>query len=170
MSSDSRGARAAFLDVEKSLTGRRWAARLGDERAALAIAQRHGIPDAMARLLAARDVPLDEVPDFLDPTLRKFLPDPSHLKDMDAAVARLVKAVQDGEKIVVFGDYDVDGATSSALLLRFFRAIGANIGVYIPDRRKEGYGPNAPALLKIREEGAHVVVTVDCGVTEYEPL
>src|SRR5476651_925697 len=170
MSSDSRGARAAFLDVEQSLTGRRWAARLGDERAALAIAQRHGIPDAIARLLAARDVPLDEVPDFLDPTLRKFLPDPSHLKDMDVAVARLVKAVQTAEKIVVFGDYDVDGATSSALLLRFFRAIGANIGVYIPDRRKEGYGPNSPALLKIREEGAQVVVTVDCGVTAYEPL
>jgi single-stranded-DNA-specific exonuclease len=170
MSSELRSERAAFLDVEKSLTGRRWAARLGDERAALAIAQRHGVPDAMARLLAARDVPLGEVPDFLDPTLRKFLPDPSHLKDMDAAVARLVTAVQGGEKIVVFGDYDVDGATSSALLLRFFRAIGANIGVYIPDRRKEGYGPNAPALLKIRAEGAQVVVTVDCGVTAYEPL
>jgi single-stranded-DNA-specific exonuclease len=167
---ESRGERAAFLDVEKSLTGRRWAARLGDERAALAIAQRHGVPDAIARLLAARDVPLDDVPDFLDPTLRKFLPDPSHLKDMDAAVARLVRAVQEGEKIVVFGDYDVDGATSSALLLRFFRAIGADIGVYIPDRRKEGYGPNAPALLKIREEGARVVVTVDCGVTAHEPL
>ena len=170
MSSDLRGARAAFLDIEQSLTGRRWASRLGNERAALAIAQRHGVPDAIARLLAARDVPLDEVPDFLDPTLRKFLPDPSHLKDMDAAVDRLVKAVQAGEKIVVFGDYDVDGATSSALLLRFFRAIGANIGVYIPDRRKEGYGPNSPALLKIREEGAQVVVTVDCGVTAYEPL
>ncbi len=162
--------RAAFLDVEKSLTGRRWAARLGDERAALAIAQRHGVPDAIARLLAARDVALDDVPDFLDPTLRRFLPDPSHLKDMDAAVARLVTAVQGGEKIVVFGDYDVDGATSSALLLRFFRAVGGNVGVYIPDRRKEGYGPNTPALLKIREEGARVVVTVDCGVTAYEPL
>jgi single-stranded-DNA-specific exonuclease len=170
MSSESRGERAAFLDVEKSLTGRRWAARLGDERAALAIAQRHGVPDAIARLLAARDVPLDEVPDFLDPTLRKFLPDPSHLKDMDAAVARLVKAVQGGEKIVVFGDYDVDGATSSALLLRFFRAVCGSVGVYIPDRRKEGYGPNLPALLRIREEGAGVVVTVDCGVTAYEPL
>jgi single-stranded-DNA-specific exonuclease len=81
-----------------------------------------------------------------------------------------VRAVQQGERIVVFGDYDVDGATSSALLLRFFRAIGGNIGVYIPDRRKEGYGPNAPALLKLREEGAAVVVTVDCGVTAYEPL
>ncbi|MBS0548916.1 MAG: single-stranded-DNA-specific exonuclease RecJ [Proteobacteria bacterium] len=170
METDSRGARAAFLDIEKSLTGRRWAARLDDERTALAIVQRHGLPDAIARLLAARNVPLDEVPDFLDPTLRKFLPDPSHLKDMDAAIARLVAAVQAGEKIVVFGDYDVDGATSSALLLRFFRAVGGNVGVYIPDRRKEGYGPNAPALLKIKEEGAHVVVTVDCGVTAYAPL
>jgi len=170
MSHDSRGARAAFLDIEKSLTGRRWAARLDDERAALAIAQRHGLPDAIARLLAARDVALDDVPDFLEPTLRRFLPDPSHLKDMDAAVARLVAAVRGGERIVVFGDYDVDGATSSALLLRFFRAVGGDVGVYIPDRRKEGYGPNAPALVKLKQEGARVVVTVDCGVTAYEPL
>ncbi len=165
-----RGPRAAFLGIEKSLTGRRWAARLGDERAALAIAQRHSLPDAISRLLAARDVALDDVPDFLEPTLRKFLPDPSHLKDMDAAIARLVRAVQAGEKIVVFGDYDVDGATSSALLLRFFRAVGGDIGVYIPDRRKEGYGPNAPALLKLKAEGASVAITVDCGVTAFEPL
>jgi len=170
MPSETRAPRAAFLGVEQSLTGRRWAARLGDERAALAIAQRHGLSDAVSRLLAARDVALDDVPDFLDPTLRKFLPDPSHLKDMDAAVARLVRAVREGERIVVFGDYDVDGATSSALLLRFFRAVGGNIGVYIPDRRKEGYGPNAPALLKLRQEGTAVVVTVDCGVTAFEPL
>src|SRR5579883_2440530 len=170
MSTEARVQRAAFLNVEKSVTGRRWAARLADERLALAMAQRHGQPDAICRLLAAREVDLEGVPDFLEPTLRKFLPDPSHLKDMDVAVARLVRAVQGGEKIVVFGDYDVDGATSSALLLRFFRSVGGNIGVYIPDRRKEGYGPNAPALLKLREEGAAVVVTVDCGVTAYEPL
>ena len=170
MSEIARAERAAFLGVERSLTGRRWAARLADERAALAIAQRHGLPDAICRLLAARDIGLEAVPDFLDPTLRKFLPDPSHLKDMDAAIARLVVAVQKGEKIVVFGDYDVDGATSSALLLRFFRAVGGNIGVYIPDRRKEGYGPNATALLRIKEEGASVVVTVDCGITAFEPL
>ncbi len=170
MSSETRHQRAAFLGIEHSLTGRRWAERLGDERIALAMAQRHGLPDAICRLLAAREVDLEGVPDFLEPTLRKFLPDPSHLKDMDVAVARLVRAVQGAERIVVFGDYDVDGATSSALLLRFFRAIGGNIGVYIPDRRKEGYGPNAPALLKLREEGAGVVVTVDCGVTAYEPL
>lgn len=170
ISSDARAERAAFLGIERSLTGRRWAARLADERTALAIGQRHGLPDAICRLLAARDVALEAVPDFLDPTLRKFLPDPSHLKDMDAAVARLVRAVREGERIVVFGDYDVDGATSSALLLRFFRAVGGDIGVYIPDRRKEGYGPNATALVKIKEEGASVVVTVDCGVTAFEPL
>lgn len=170
MFDSSRTERPAFLGVERSLTGKRWATRLGDERQALAIAQRHGLPDAICRLLAARDVGLDAVEDFLEPTLRKFLPDPSHLKDMDAAVDRLVRAVQGGERVVVFGDYDVDGATSSALLLRFFRAVGGNIGVYIPDRRKEGYGPNAPALLKIREEGASVVVTVDCGITAFEPL
>ncbi len=168
--SASRAERAAFLGIEHSLTGRRWAARLGDERLALAIAQRHGLPDAVSRLLAAREVDLEGVPDFLEPTLRKFLPDPSHLKDMDAAIARLVRAVRQSERIVVFGDYDVDGATSSALLLRFFRAVGGNIGVYIPDRRKEGYGPNAPALLKLRQEGTAVVVTVDCGVTAFEPL
>jgi len=170
MPSDVRAARPAFLGIERSLTGRRWAARLADDRPALAIAQRHGLPDAICRLLAAREIALDHVPDFLDPTLRKFLPDPSHLKDMDAAVARLASAVQRAEKIVVFGDYDVDGATSAALLLRFFRRVGADIGVYIPDRRKEGYGPNAPALLRLRAEGAAVAITVDCGITAFEPL
>src|SRR2546430_14718006 len=88
MSSEIRAARAAFLGVERSLTGRRWAERLADERMALAIAQRHGLPDAICRLLAAREVDLEGVPDFLEPTLRKFLPDPLHLKDMDVAVAR----------------------------------------------------------------------------------
>ncbi|MFZ5781341.1 MAG: single-stranded-DNA-specific exonuclease RecJ [Pseudomonadota bacterium] len=170
MSGEIRSVRAAFLGIERSLTGRRWAARLGDDRLALAMAQRHGLPDAICRLLAAREVALDGVPDFLEPTLRRFLPDPSHLKDMDTAVARLVGALRAGEKIVVFGDYDVDGATSSALLARFFRAVGADVGVYIPDRRKEGYGPNTPALLRLREEGASVIVTVDCGVTAHEAL
>src|SRR5260370_25698455 len=170
MSSEVRAARAAFLGVERSLTGRRWAERLADERTALAIDQRHGLRDAICRLLAAREVDLEGVPVFLEPTLRKFLPDPLPLKDMDAAIVRLVRAVQNGERIVVFGDYDVDGATSSALLLRFFRSIGGNIGVYIPDRRREGYGPNTAALLKLKEEGAAVGVTGDCGGPAYEPL
>lgn len=170
MSSDERVARAAFLGVERSLTGRRWAERLADQRLALAMAQRHGLPEAICRLLAARSVELDAVPDFLEPTLRKFLPDPLHLKDMAPAVDRLVRAVRSGERIAVFGDYDVDGATSSALLMRFFRTVGGNIRIYIPDRRTEGYGPNAPALARLHGEGTSVVVTVDCGVTAHEPL
>jgi single-stranded-DNA-specific exonuclease len=170
MSSSCRIERAAFLGIERSLTGRRWAARLADERAALAMAQRHGLPDAICRLLAAREVELESVADFLDPTLRRFLPDPLHLKDMDAAIDRLVRAVRGGERMVVFGDYDVDGATSAALLLRFFRAVGGDIGLYIPDRRIEGYGPNTAALLKLKAEGASVAITVDCGITAYEPL
>src|SRR5690242_11355729 len=127
MSSEVRAARAAFLGVERSLTGRRWAERLANERMAMAMAQRHGLPEAICRLLAAREVDLEGVPDFLEPTLRKFLPDPSHLKDMDVAIARMVKAIQAAERIAVFGDYDVDGATSSALLLRFLRSVGANV-------------------------------------------
>ncbi len=98
------------------------------------------------------------------------MPDPSIMVDMDQAARRLAAAVKAGESIAVFGDYDVDGATSSALLMRFFRSIGIPIKVYIPDRRIEGYGPNAPALLKLRAEGAQIVVTVDCGITAFDPL
>ena len=97
-------------------------------------------------------------------------PIPAHLRDMAPAVDRLVRAIRDGEKIVVFGDYDVDGATSAALLLRFFAAVGARASVYVPDRLREGYGPNAPALLRLRRRAPTVVVTVDCGTTAHEPL
>ncbi len=159
-----------FLGVERSLQGRRWVARAFDDRAATAIGQRHGLSDLMSRLLAGRGVALDDVGDFLEPTLRRFLPDPSHLKDMDTAIARVVAAIRGGEKICVWGDYDVDGATSSALLLRFGRAVRADIRAYIPDRLKEGYGPNAPALLRLAAEGVTVVITVDCGITAFEPL
>src|SRR5262249_10820215 len=90
--------------------------------------------------------------------------------DMDAAIARVVRAVRSGEKIVVFGDYDVDGATSSALLARFLGAVGGAVAVYIPDRRKGGYGPHTPALLALKQQGAAVVITVDCGITAFAPL
>ena len=126
------------------------------------------LPEIVARLLAQRGVGLDEAPRFLAPRLRDQLPDPAHLRDMDRAVERLVRAIRDGEKIVVFGDYDVDGATSAALLLRFFAAVGGAPSVYVPDRLREGYGPNAPALLRLKAEGAGLVVTVDCGTTAHE--
>ncbi len=161
---------ASVLGVERSLSGRRWCARGGSDRAGLALAQRLGLPEIVGRLLAAREVSADNAERFLAPTLRDSLPDPSRFKDMDKAVARLVEAIRRGETIAVFGDYDVDGATSSALLRRFFAAIGAAIRIYIPDRQREGYGPNAAALLKLKKEGAGVVITVDCGITAHLAL
>src|SRR5204862_7101209 len=161
---------APFLGVERSVCGRRWRTREPDPGLAAAIAQRHGLPEIVGRLLAQRGIGIDEAPGFLAPRLRDLLPDPLHLRDMDRAVARLLRAVRDGEPIVVFGDYDVDGATSAALLLRFCAAVGAHASVYVPDRMREGYGPNGPALLHLKAEGAAVVVTVDCGATAHEPL
>jgi single-stranded-DNA-specific exonuclease len=160
----------AFLGVSASLTGRRWRLRAADEREALALAQRFGIPEIVGRVLAGRGVGLDEAPAFLEPTLRALLPDPSRLRDMDAACERLASAIMQGETIAVFGDYDVDGATSAALLARYLAAVGARGRIYIPDRIKEGYGPNAAALLKLKREGASVVVTVDCGTGAHEAL
>lgn len=156
--------------IERSVSGASWRMRAVDERQVAAIIQRHALPEPLARLLVARGILLDDVEDFLNPSLRASLPDPSHLLDMDIAAERLAAAVKAGESIAVFGDYDVDGATSSALLCRFFRMLGREAMIYIPDRIAEGYGPNAPALLKLKAQGARVVVTVDCGTLSFEPL
>jgi len=162
---------AAFLGVERSASGRRWRLRgFADDGAATAIANQLPVPEILARLMSQRGVGLEEATRFLSPRLRDQLPDPAHLKDMDRAVERLVRAIRDNERIVVFGDYDVDGATSTALLLRFFAAVGAEGGLYVPDRMREGYGPNAAALLKLKEEGARLVITVDCGTTAHDAL
>jgi len=161
---------SALLGIERSLSGKRWHQRGTDDRMGLAMAQRLGVPEMLGRLLAARGVEADSADVFLSPTLRALLPDPSRFLGMDAAVERLVQAIAAGEPIAVFGDYDVDGATSAALLHRFFAAIGIVVRLYIPDRLREGYGPNAPALLQLRREGVAVVVTVDCGTTAVAPL
>ncbi|MEE8203986.1 MAG: single-stranded-DNA-specific exonuclease RecJ [Alphaproteobacteria bacterium] len=160
----------AVLGVERSVTGRRWRSRLADARAGLALAQRLDVPEVVGRVLAARGVAAADAEDFLNPSLRRSLPDPSRLVDMDAAIARLVDAVKRGETVAVFGDYDVDGATSAALLKRYLVAVGAAARVYVPDRLEEGYGPNAPALLRLQAEGAGVVITVDCGIAAFAPL
>ena len=156
--------------VGRSIGGRVWRLKSVDERLVLALIQRYDLPDAVARALAVRQVGLEAAPDFLAPTLRRTLPDPSSLADMDIAAERIAKAIAGGEGIAVFGDYDVDGATSSALLLRFLRALGRDARLHIPDRIDEGYGPNAPALLALQEQGASLVVTVDCGAAASEPL
>ncbi len=153
-----------------SVTGRRWRLRQHDERTALAIAQRHALPELVARMLAGRGVSIDTAESFLHPSLQNDLPDPACLKDMERAAQRLAQAVMTREKIAVFGDYDVDGATSAALIKRFLAAIGAPLTLYIPDRITEGYGPNAAALTALAEQGMRVVITVDCGTLAYEAL
>ena len=159
-----------FLGVRASITGKRWQARACDERLAWSLAQSRGLPEIVGRVLASRGVTEAACDSFLNPTLKALLPDPSRFRDMDTAAARIARAVMEGESIAVFGDYDVDGATSAALLVRFFRAIGADARIYVPDRIAEGYGPNAPALLRLHADGVRLVVTVDCGVASFAPL
>ena len=160
----------AVLGVENSVKGRRWESRLENDRMAQAVAQALGLPDVVGRVLAARGVTVEGAAAHLNPALRDLLPDPSSFRDMDTACDRLARAVMAGEQIAVFGDYDVDGATSAAVLLRFLRAVGGRIDVYVPDRLTEGYGPNAPALLELGERGAKIVVTVDCGTLAFTAL
>ena len=161
---------SSFLGIARSVLGRRWDLRAVHDAQVTSLVREAGVSDAVARVLAARGVDAMAAADFLHPTLKVSLPDPSLLVDMDQAAARLVAAIKAKEPIAVFGDYDVDGATSSALLMRFFRSVGVGVTVYIPDRRIEGYGPNAPALLKLRSQGVKVVVTVDCGIVAFEAL
>jgi len=161
-----------FLGVEQSAAGRRWRDRL-DERGqarALSIAQRHGLSDLLSRILAGRGVEPDEVEAFLDPSIRRLMPDPDVLTAMPAAAGRLADAVERGESVAIFGDYDVDGAASAALLTQYLRLCGLAPIVYIPDRIFEGYGPNVEAIRELAGRGATLLVTVDCGTTSMEPL
>jgi single-stranded-DNA-specific exonuclease len=161
-----------FLGVESSATGRAWRDRLDARGAAraLAIAQRHDLPELLARILAGRNVEVEAVEAFLDPTIKRSMPDPDVLTAMPAAAARIADAIQRGETIAIFGDYDVDGATSAALLARFLRHAGIEPLIHIPDRLFEGYGPNVEAVRALAARGATLLVTVDCGTTSIEPL
>ncbi len=163
---------AAFLGVTASARGYVWRERLAAEARplAMAISQRHGLPDLMGRVLAARGVGLDDVAVFLDPSIKALMPDPSALRDMEKAAARLADAIEKSAPVAIFGDYDVDGASSSALLARFLALHATPARIYIPDRIFEGYGPNIAAIETLVKEGAQLIVTVDCGTTSYEPL
>ena len=163
----------AFLGVEASLSGRRWTARLSREGEGLAeaLSLAHGYDPLLARVLAGRGVSVEAAPGFLDPKLRDLLPEPFSLLDMEAAALRLAEAIQNREQVAIFGDYDVDGACSSALLAEFLIAAGAPAPfIHIPDRITEGYGPNVEAIEALRERGATLLVTVDCGTVSFEPL
>jgi single-stranded-DNA-specific exonuclease len=162
----------AYLGVTDSARGYVWRDRLDAVAAktASAISQRHGLPEILGRVLASRGIGVDDVPTALDPTIRALMPDPSTVRDMDKGAARLADAITGGEPIAVFGDYDVDGACSSALLNRFLAGHGRSARIYIPDRMTEGYGPNREAIAGLVQEGARLILTVDCGTTGAEAL
>ncbi|MCW2286781.1 single-stranded-DNA-specific exonuclease [Rhodoblastus acidophilus] len=165
-------AERALLGVESSVTGKFWRDRLdapGQARA-LAIAQLSGLPDALSRILAGRGVAPDDALAFLDPTLRSLLPEPFSLTAMEAATQRLMHAILRRETVAIFGDYDVDGACSSALLAEFLDYCGTPRLLHIPDRITEGYGPNVEAIRGFAKQGAKLLVTVDCGTTSFEPF
>lgn len=162
-----------LLGVACSTLGRRWLARGADpltQAMGTAIAQAHGIPEILARVLAGRGVGVADVPAWLEPRLRDLMPDPCVLRDMEAAAERLARAVVRREPVAVFGDYDVDGACSAALLAGFLQAEGVPVAIHIPDRLTEGYGPNVEAIRALRQGGASLLVTVDCGTSGHEPL
>lgn len=162
----------AFLGVTRSALGRPWRDRLdaaGLGRAE-ALSQLEGMPDILARLLAGRGVEPNEAALYLEPKLRDLLPDPGTLIDMQPAASRLARAVVTREQVAIFGDYDVDGACSAALLAGFLTEAGARPRIHIPDRLIEGYGPNSDAIRQLAAEGATLLVTVDCGTTSHEPL
>ena len=151
-----------------SLSGKRWLLRPCQDTQTLTFTQKLGVSPTLARLLAMRDHNLTSAPLFLEPSLRHHLPDPFILKDMERSIERLLQAIKEQEKILIWGDYDVDGATSSALLCRFFAALRIPTAVYIPDRLKEGYGPNALGIQNFKQQGYTVMITVDCGTTSFE--
>jgi single-stranded-DNA-specific exonuclease len=161
---------SAFLDVERSFTGRRWVGpSVEDDRLSEAMAQSTGLPPALCRALVRRGVAPEETAAFLAPKLKDLLPDPLTLKDMHRAAARFLTAVTKGERIAIFADYDVDGGASAALLVTWLRQMGRPATLYIPDRIDEGYGPNEPAMADLA--GRHdLIICVDCGTLSHGPI
>ena len=161
---------SGFLGVAQSLSGRAWRQRPAEAVTIRAHMQGLGLEEPLARALASRGVRADQGADFLTPTLRALFPDPSSFMDMDAAADAILDAFQASARVHVFADYDVDGAASAALLVRWFRAMGADLPIYVPDRLTEGYGPSARAFDSLKAVGADLVVTVDCGAAANEAL
>ncbi|SNR25770.1 single-stranded-DNA-specific exonuclease RecJ [Puniceibacterium sediminis] len=160
----------SYLGVESSLTGRRWVGPAPEvTRQAEAMAQQTDLPPALCQALARLGVPTEEAKAYLAPTLRDLLPDPRSLRDMEKAAARVLQASERRERVAIFADYDVDGGTSAALLIDWFRQLGQNVTLYVPDRIDEGYGPNDAAMAELA--AAHdLIVCVDCGTLSHGPI
>lgn len=158
---------SSVLNITHSITGQSWKWRSGDVDARDPGFQPD---DLVTQLLLARGVPRDDIERHRNPTIRGFMPDPSIFRDMDCAAERLADAVEAREAVTIYGDYDVDGATSAALLIRLLRDLGLDAGHYIPDRLMEGYGPSGEALVRIGDSGSRLIVTVDCGAMAFDAL
>jgi single-stranded-DNA-specific exonuclease len=165
---------ATVLGIESSLGGKAWRWRGGNMDLLAgpeSLNSAGGLEDdIVTQLLLARGVAPDDIERQRSPSLRAFLPDPSIFRDMDAAAERLAQAVLTRENVTIYGDYDVDGATSAALLVRLLRDLGCTPDYYIPDRLLEGYGPSAEALVRLGQEGSSLIVTVDCGAMAHDAL
>jgi len=158
------------FEVHQSVLGQSWRAREVNEAEAKKISQRLRCPEIVGRILSGRGVDDAGVEAYLDTTLRRHLPDPSVLAGCDKAANRLAQIVMSSGTVGVFGDYDVDGGTGSAILAKYLTWLGINVVTHIPDRRSEGYGPSIPAFKSLVDRGAEIIVTIDCGTTSYEPL
>ena len=159
-----------YFSNKKSFKNCLWKINQYDERKVLAIYQKFGFSEILSRLLNIRGIELDEINDFINPTLRRYLTDPNKLLDMNKGVDIVYNSIINNEKICIFGDYDVDGVSSSALMKNYFDLIGIDSIIYIPDRVNEGYGPNKEAFTKLKKEDKiSLILTVDCGVSAFEP-
>ena len=159
-----------LLGVTQSASSRVWIEKLSlsQQSQATAISQQHGVPEVIGRVLAARNIDLEDVPNFLDPKFKDFMPDPLTLTDMDKVCDRIYKAIDEGVKIGIIGDYDVDGATSVALLAKFLKFVGTEFIYHIPDRVIEGYGPSISAIQMFNDQGIKLIVSVDCGSIAFD--
>lgn len=159
-----------LLDVNNSYSGNKWSLRSNDEELISAIQKDSQISYITARIIAGREISLADVQDFLNPSLRKLLPDPSSMQDMDKAAKIIFNAIKSNKKITIFADYDVDGATSAAQLVKWARNFDSELEIYVPDRIKEGYGPSIEAFDHLKKNGSDLVITVDCGAAAYSAL
>ena len=155
---------------KKSVRGYYWNIKEYNENKALAISQKTGISEIVSRILTIKNLKLEEINNYLNPKIKNLLKNPYHLLDMDKAVKTIYEAIINKKKICIFGDYDVDGATATALMVKFFKNLNINVGVYVPDRIEDGYGLNEQAIEKLKEKGIELIITVDCGISSYEAV
>ena len=153
-----------------SVLGKDWISKTYNEETVNLLKNNFSLSEIVSRLIAIRKINISEVNLFLNPRLKNILPNPFILKDMEKSVGRIIKSILSNEKIGIFGDYDVDGATSTALLGNYFNKLGQLSSIYIPDRKKEGYGPNLQGLNKLISDGSNIIFTVDCGTMSFDTI